>query len=115
MGTPDGNIEVTYAFQQFNFGAKMAKIPTIGFRYASGPFFGALTASDEFKQFKVHSLYKVNNDLKLAGAIEHGIKGSDKPKFSFGVLSAVAPLNTKLKFKINQDMMLSCSKKVELA
>merc|ERR1712039_729479 len=82
---------------------------------ASGPIFAALIAMEELKKFKAHSCYKVNNDLKFAGMIEHSIKGNDRPKFAVGAFYNLAALNSKFKLKVTQDMTVSLSKKFEVA
>merc|ERR1719221_430466 len=118
MNPADCTVELTRSMQKLTFGTKMSpkteKLPNLGFRFTSDPIFLALVASKDLKHFKVHNVINVNKELKLAGSVEHSLKGGS-PNFCAGFLFNLAAYNTKLKAKATQDMNFSFSAKTTVA
>lgn len=102
--------EATYQKDAVTVGMKMNSsilkggTPDVGFRWLSGPMFGALVTKEKFTVFNASVFYKANDDFKCAATYTHG--GGDNGKYTVGV-------NYKglVKAKVNQDQLISCSVK----
>jgi hypothetical protein len=99
------NLELMRSFGPVTAGAKLGMgnlaSPDVGCRYVSGPIFASLLATSSFSVFKVHSFYKVSDDVKLACFYEHSAKPNGGAGLAYKINS-----DTSLKAKVlmNQDI-----------
>jgi len=102
--------EATYTKDIATFGVKLnssilsGAAPDFGVRLLSGPFFGALLATEKFKTYNASAFYKVNADVKCAATYQHGGKASGAFTVGLGYKGIG-------KVKVDQNQTVSCSVK----
>merc|ERR1712232_733567 len=100
--------------QQATIGVKLGQknltAPDVGVKFESGPMVAAILAKEKFSVFSATALYKANKDLKVAASYEH----SKAPKWGLG-LAYDLQSGASLKWKIQQDMAVSCGVKHALS
>jgi len=102
--------EATYTKDIATFGFKLNSsilnggAPDFGIRLLSGPFFGALLATDKLKTYNASVFYKVNADVKCAATYQHGGKANGAFTVGLGYKGIG-------KVKIDQNQTVSCSVK----
>lgn len=94
-------MEITHALPTMTIGTKFSKknvtAPDIGVRFTSGPLFGAFTALDSFKKFSFFTMYKLQDDVKLAATCTY--KGA-LSSYTVGAVYDVKPgIKVKGKFE----------------
>eukprot|EP00930_Biecheleria_cincta_P088237 TRINITY_DN77479_c0_g1_i1.p1 TRINITY_DN77479_c0_g1~~TRINITY_DN77479_c0_g1_i1.p1 ORF type:complete len:277 (-),score=64.08 TRINITY_DN77479_c0_g1_i1:90-920(-) len=104
--------EITRTQGPVTFGAKLTHKnitkPDLGLNFASGPFFGALTAKEGLKVFTGACYYKATQDLQCAASYTMG--GKADGNISVGLAYEIQK-GLSLKAKIQQDQSVSTSVK----
>lgn len=106
----DCTLEVVHAMKDLTLGAKLTQktllAPDLSARFTYNRGFGALTAKDAFSKFSIFGMYKVQDDVKVAGTCTIPTKGN----LSYGVGGVYDVLpGVKVKGKLEQAEALSAS------
>jgi len=125
MNAGKSSFELTRLFGAFTFGAKlgMANLqqPSLGLRYAQGPFFAALTANvKDSVDAKAHCYYKVSNELEVAAACdtkmaaEVGVKCKASDSIIAKAKVDSKNFSTTLKYTLAKGFNVFCGCKLDL-